>query len=103
MKLVIGQAWSFCWDSVHLRTPVGVHLKMSLEKFGDRIDGLTGLREFRGKHLEDVDHAVPDLQFDIDAGGACLVGKHDGVIEHGFAVADLNQQRRQSGEFGIKR
>ena len=50
-----------------------------------------------------MDHAVPDLQLDIDAGGARLVGEHDGIIQHGFAVADLDQQRRQAREVGIER
>ena len=47
-----------------------------------------------GKHLKDMDHAVPDLQFDIDADGARPVREHGGISQHRFAVADLNQQRR---------
>ena len=34
-------------------------------------------------------------RFDLDAGGARLVRKHHGIIQHRFAVADLNQERRQ--------
>ena len=60
------------------------------------------LRDF-GKHLEDVDHAVPDLQFDIDAGGQRPVRQHGGIVAHGFAIAGMDQQRRQAGEIGVER
>jgi hypothetical protein len=49
------------------------------------------LGKLRTEHLEDVDHAVPHLQIDVDPGGARHVGKHDGIVQHGFAIADLDQ------------
>ena len=59
------------------------------------------LGKLRTEHLEDMDHAVPDFQINIDAGGARLVGKHDGIVQYGFSVADLDQQWRQALEVGI--
>jgi hypothetical protein len=65
-------------------------------------DGLARLRNLR-EHLEYVDHAVPDLQLDVDAGGLRFCGQFRCVITYGLAVADLHQQRRQAGEIGVKR
>src|SRR5207248_865681 len=66
-------------------------MKVPVQKSGDRCDGPMRLSKFRTEHLEDMDHAVPDLQTNIDPGGARLVGEHNGIIQHGFAVADLDQ------------
>src|SRR6202011_3738003 len=76
---------------------------MFVEKSGDRADGLTGLAELCAEHLKDVDHAVPDLQLDIDAGRPRLVREHRGVTEYRFTVADLNQERGQAREDSRKR
>ena len=46
------------------------------------------LGKLRAEHLEDMDHAVPDLQIDSDPNGARHVRKHDGFVQHRFAVAD---------------
>ena len=50
-----------------------------------------GLGKLGAEHLEDMDHAVPDLQINIDTRSARLVGEHNEIIQHGFVVADLDQ------------
>ncbi len=65
--------------------PLVPDLKVSVEKLRDRCDGLMRLGKLHPEHLEDVDHTIPTLQMNIDTGGARQVGKHDGIIQHGFA------------------
>jgi len=48
-----------------------------------------------------VDHAIPDLQINLDAGGTRLVGKHHGVVQYRLAVAYLDQERRQVPQISI--
>ncbi len=102
MELGIGQIAPIGGTNVHCGLLSAFDLQMSFQKFGDRGDRPVCFRKLR-KHLKDMDHAVPDLQFDIDADGARSVRKHRGIGQHRFAVADLNQQRRQPGEVGIQR
>ena len=46
---------------------------------------------------------VDKVVVEIDAGGASPFGELDRIVSHGFAVADLDHERRQAGKVGEKR
>src|SRR4029079_13859907 len=56
----------------------------------------------RGQHgregLEDVDHVVPDLERDVDAGLARPLGDPGRVVEQRLGGAGLDVERRQARE-----
>ena len=57
-------------------------MEVPVEKRGDLCNSLIRLGKLRSEHLEDVDHAIPDLQINLDTGGVRLVGKHHGIVRN---------------------
>jgi len=76
---------------------------MRQHEFSDSINCLLPFGQQFGEYVPHVDHFGPHFQGDIDARGFgtfCDTGR---VIEQNFGVADVNQQRRQPAQIGIKR
>ena len=65
--------------------------------------GLLTLREDGSKRLPDMDHVIPDLEGDIDAGIPRQSRQPGRVIQQGFRRANVNQHRRKPAQIGMDR
>ena len=69
---------------------------MLFDKVTDASNRLPAFGEHGGEQVPDMDHFVPDFQSYIDAHRPGPFRHASGVIQQGFKLADLNQQRWQA-------
>jgi hypothetical protein len=63
-------------------------------------EGCVGLGEGGGEEVEDVPELGPDLERDVDAGGAGSIGEAGGVGEEDLVVADVDEERGEAAVIG---
>ena len=71
----------------------------SLIRFDELADALNGSVGFReSSDLEDVNHAWPDFECDVDAVSASHFGHSNGIVAQHFVFTTLNQKKLQASE-----
>jgi hypothetical protein len=74
-----------------------------LQPAADALDGPVGFGEKAGEGVPAVRHLVPDLERNVDAGGARPGGEPGGVVEEDLGVADVNEDGRKPLQIGVDR
>src|SRR5882724_12835576 len=77
--------------------------RVPTDKLADLLDCLLPFRQDRSEELPDMDHVGPHLQVYLHPSRFCPLSYPGGVIEQGLGGTDLDKQRRQPAQIGMKR